>query len=115
MVSSKTNNMTDLEKCQILYDYLRGRKTPEGFRGISALHLSPKASFSIVYVIQEALGLLSDAIEQCNVCKELFDSDCEGVYGGDKVDTDRKTKYHGKHFCDICTPSDIWNKQEECR
>lgn len=95
-----------------LYLFLQGKKLPAGMV-CKTPKLSPNIAFNVIWFLQEHLHILPDTIEQCNCCKELFDSDSEGEYGGDDFDVDRKKKYHGKHFCDNCIPSDLWKNDCE--
>ncbi len=101
-----------LDKCNVLYDFLLGHRLPKGFVGVKMPNLSPQKAFAVIYILQEAIGVLPDSIEQCSSCGNLFDSDNAGTYGGDDSDVERKKKYHGKLFCDDCIPEDLY-KQEE--
>lgn len=56
------------------------------------LKLKPNKAFSIIYLLQEHIPVFPDHIEQCSVCKSLFDSYSAGWY----------SEKSGKHFCDGC-------------
>lgn len=95
-----------------LYSFLLGVKLPEGTE-CKMPKLSAKIAFNVIWFLQEHLHILPDNIEQCSICKELCDCNSDGAYGGDKDDTDRKAKYHGRFFCDNCIPEDLYKKEEE--
>jgi hypothetical protein len=75
--------------------------------------VSTKQAFAVIYFLQKRLHVLPDCIEQCSVCKELFDTDSEGVYGGDEDDDDKKKKHHFKFYCDNCIPDDLYKNRDE--
>lgn len=56
------------------------------------LKFSPKKAFSVIYYPQEHVGVLNDHVEQCYNCKELFDSNNEGLYWESKF----------RHYCNAC-------------
>ena len=60
-------NLTDMERVEKFYDYLR-----------EDLKLSPKKAFHVIYYLQEHLPVFPDQIEQCSVCKSLYDSYSQG-------------------------------------
>ncbi|KKN08142.1 hypothetical protein LCGC14_1059540 [marine sediment metagenome] len=99
------NYISQLDKINILYEYLKGEGMPTG---VSCLmpKLKPKKAFSVIWFLQEILHCLPDNIEQCDDCKDLYDTDSEGHILDDQYDLDGKTlpkKYWG-HWCDNCVP-----------
>jgi hypothetical protein len=54
--------------------------------------ISRKKAFSIIYYLQEDLPVFSDEIEQCCVCKSIFDTGWEGLFWQSK----------GKYYCGAC-------------
>ena len=65
------------------------------------LKLSAKKSFNIIYFLQETISRLdnadlifSDTIEKCTKCKELFDTNSEGLI-------DSESGY-AKFYCGYC-------------
>ena len=92
-----------------LYEYLRGIGLPKGVR-IGLPKLSAKKAFEVIWFLQEVIHVLPDHIEQCRVCKELFDAESEGYILSEEFNIitrrDKKTlpeKYWGK-YCDNCVP-----------
>ena len=64
-----------------LFGFLQG-EVPEGYeiKDSHVPHLSPDQAWTVVWYMQELHYQLSDAIERCDVCGELFDTDSEGAY-----------------------------------
>jgi len=104
----KINRFADYkDKIDILYKYLKGEELPEGVH-CRMPKLSPRKAFSVIWFLQEILHVLPDNIEQCRVCKELFDTDCSGVHIDDQWKHRSNgrtvgTKYWG-HYCSWCCP-----------
>ena len=71
--------------------------------------LSPTKAFNVIWFLQEYLHILPDNIEQCDGCKDLFDTDSEGCcLNEDYINKDTgKTlaKKHWGHWCDGCIPN----------
>ena len=95
MNSHKTADFTlDFEGTKKLYDFLRGK----GNVDIKSLHeavlvdydietrkshlpnLTDEQAFLVIYVLQEAYGIIPFNYEQCSYCGELYDSDKEYDY-----------------------------------
>ncbi|WP_175639107.1 hypothetical protein [Metabacillus schmidteae] len=55
--------------------------------------LTSKQAFSVIYYLQEALGVIPDVYEKCDECDSLFDTDNSGHYNETK----------GKFYCSSCT------------
>jgi hypothetical protein len=64
-----------LEEAREFYGFLRGGDAPDGFVIRAKPRLSANAAFSVLYVLQERYRLIPDTIEQCEACKELYDSE----------------------------------------
>ena len=83
----------DLQWIDEFYQFLQGKVPDEMQCGKgNQPKLSPKKAFTIIWYLQEHLRILPDHIEQCDVCKELFNTWSEGIYWESK----------GKHFCGGC-------------
>lgn len=103
----KNNNFVNYkDKFDVLYDYLRGVKLPDGVH-CKMPKLSANKAFGVIWFLQEIMHCLPDNIEQCKVCKELFDTDSSGYCLDDQYEVNGKAlpkKYWG-HFCgDYCAP-----------
>jgi len=105
------------DKIDILYKYLKGEEVPEGVH-CKKPTLSPDLAFAVIYFLQEIMHVLPDTIEQCDGCKELFDTDSSGwIIDADYIDVDTgetlAEKYWG-HWCDDCVPDiEIEIKQDK--
>ena len=102
---AKDNYITYKEKIDILYRFLMG-DIPEGVI-CKAPKLSPKKAFTVIWFLQEVICCLPDSIEQCDGCKNLFDSESEGYCLDDQYILNGRTlpkKYWG-HWCDSCRPN----------
>ena len=73
---------TNLEQAQDLFDFLQG-KMPEGYNVKHPPQLSAEQAFSVIWFIGEEGLHISDSIERCGVCGDLFDTDLEGIYRED--------------------------------
>ena len=107
----KTKNFQSYkDRINILYEYLIGNGLPDGVH-CSMPKLRPTMAFNIIWLLQEVLHVLPDNIEQCQTCKELYDTDSEGIHLDDQCDLiaesgKKKTmpkKYWG-HYCGACIP-----------
>ena len=95
------------DKIDELYKFLKGEELPAGMQCKMPV-LSPDIAFTVIWFLQEHLHILPDNIEQCDNCKELFDTKSEGQYldGQFKNANTGKTlakKYWG-HWYDDCIP-----------
>jgi len=83
----------DLEWINEFYQFLQG-ESPETIKigKTNQPKLSPKKAFTIIWYLQEHFSVLPDHIEQCSVCKELYDSNNSGIYWESK----------GKFYCGGC-------------
>lgn len=68
-----------LESVSQLYEWLQGGDDPERIHFKTKPKLTADEAFSVIYYLQEELGILPDYYEQCRECKCLYDSYNEGV------------------------------------
>jgi hypothetical protein len=87
------------------FEWLQGKKL-DNFNLEFQPQLTPEQAFTIIYVMQEGLGVLPDNIEMCCQCKELYDSNSEGS----AIDEDTLTEDE-RHFDE----ADFGNYCESCR
>lgn len=94
------------DKIDILYKYLQGLELPEGVH-CRMPKLSGKKAFSVIWFLQEIMHCLPSNIEQCDVCKDLFDTDSSGAHLDDQYELNGKTlpKRYWGHFCEYCIPN----------
>jgi len=95
------------DRIDVLYKYLKGEELPEGVT-CKMPKLSPNEAFSVIWFLQEILHVLPDNIEQCDECKELFDTDCSGYCLDDQYINKNTGKTLAKKYwgdwCDGCVP-----------
>jgi len=95
----KTDNYIGIcEQVSKLYEYLTGEFRPK---------LSQNKAFSLIYYLQETIHCLPDTIEKCDVCGELYNTDCEGFWFDDQYELNGKPlpkKYWGSYCSDSCAP-----------
>lgn len=84
----------DLSKVQELHEFLQGR-VPKGYRVKNPPELDEDTAWTVVWYIQNQHHQYSDAIERCEVCGTIFDSE----RGGRCLDYGDSPH----HFCDDCT------------
>lgn len=91
--NTRERDWTDLEWINEFYHFLQGEipQTLHYNRGHKP-KMSQKKAFAIIYYLQEHYRKFPDNIEQCSVCGDLYDTDCEGLYWETK----------GKFYCDNC-------------
>ena len=97
--------VSELDQVIILYEYLAGGDMPDGVKCWQP-KMSRKHAFTVIWFLQEIIHCLPDHIEQCDGCKDLFDTDYTGFCLDDQYDLDGKTlpkKYWG-NWCDNCAP-----------
>jgi len=90
---NENRNLSDLELVTEFYNFLQG-VVPENI-SIGNGHkpkMSEKKAYSIIWYLQEHFSILPDNIEQCSVCKSLYDHNSEGIHWATK----------GKNFCGAC-------------
>ena len=101
-----------LEEVQELYDFLKGH-LPKEITMKDPPQLSPELAFSIVWFLQEHMGIIPDKFERCSVCNSIYDADDGGIYSGDNLEEMKELNevgYNfkkidvGKHFCGSCSP-----------
>lgn len=102
----------DIEK---LYQFLQGDVPPE----LTLDHppkLTSEEAFSIIYYLQEIMGLLPDRYDRCRECGDLYDSYTEGTTidvdsepmtheddDGNEVTREWAESEYG-NYCDSCRP-----------
>ena len=96
------------DKIDVLYKYLMGIELPDGVH-CRMPKLSANKAFSVIGFLQEIMHCLPDCIEQCDSCKELFDTESSGIIIDDqwKHRSNGRTvgkKYWG-NYCDGCCPN----------
>lgn len=105
----KQNRFIDYrDKIDILYKYLMGIELPDGVH-CKMPKLSANKAFSVIWFLQEEMHCLPDTIEQCKVCKELFDTDSSGVC----LDDQHRYRVSGRtvgqrywgFYCENCIPN----------
>lgn len=118
-----TIKLEDISQEQIadFYEWLQGKNCPKGFNFKRKLNLSEEEAFSIIYYLQECLGVLPDNYERCRECGDIYDSCEEGVCiseitlidGEDgEVEANFPEEMHGM-YCNNCRPDYIdkpWNE-----
>lgn len=84
---------SDLEWVTEFYEFLKGNmpKSIHLGRG-SAMKLTEKKAFAIIWYLQEHFPVFPDTIERCSNCGDLFDTNCSGIHWESK----------GRHYCDGC-------------
>ena len=103
----KVNRFVDYRyRIDELYKFLKGEELPKG-TNCKMPKLSPDMAFTVIWFLQEHLHVLPDNIEQCEGCKDLFDTESSGYYLDDQYELNGKTlpKKHWGHWCDGCVPS----------
>lgn len=73
---------------QEFYDWLQGKTEINRIYFDKSPKLSKKAAFSVIYYLQERLGIIEDNYEMCKKCGNIYDSYNEG----------------DRHYCDNCRP-----------
>ena len=92
------NFVTHTDKVIAFYNYL-----------IKEQNLSNKDAFAVVFYLQETMRVLSDSIEQCEYCKGLYDSDCEGTY------IDKDWEWESLDGRTMVMPKEFWGGyHDEC-
>lgn len=74
---SNARDEIPIEDVEALYSFLQGEVPPELTLDYPP-KLSQKEAFSVIYYLQEIMGLLPDRYEQCCECGNLYDSHEEG-------------------------------------
>lgn len=92
-----------------LFEFLQGKEV-EHFTLKRRPKLTKNQAFTVIYYLQERMGLIPDKYEFCDGCHELFDADYGLCHVDDKEQLKemRKIGYRvtskdiGKTFCDDC-------------
>ena len=108
MEQVKKETEITLEQVKEFFDFLRG-ELPDGMNTIKKdiPKLRDDQAFSIIWYIQEHLGLLPDRFELCHECKQIYDTDYGGIAVDDLRDAKRMgynctRKDKGHTFCSEC-------------
>ena len=110
-----------LEQVEELYDMLRGLDLPEGMAMPNQPQLKPKSAFSVIWFLQEHMGVIPSRYDQCSWCLSPYDSHCDGhsVDGTDEPDewheelgvTKAHLKEHeGNRFCCVYCEMAFWEQ-----
>ena len=83
-----------LDKVTEFYDFLKG-ELPEGIGMPNNPKIEEGQAFIIIWYLQEHFRIIPDCIDRCDVCGNLYDSDCSGNY------TDNPNLKGHHHFCGI--------------
>lgn len=114
-MNSGTINVEDIgiEKVNEFYEWLQGKNCPENIHFEEKLNLTEEQAFSVIYFLQEYLGILPDNYERCRECGCIFDSYEEGTSvnettttvtdAGEEVDANFPEELYGL-YCDDCRP-----------
>ena len=95
------------EVIQEFMDFLTDTELPEGMTLPDPPKLKPSQAFTVIWFLQEHMGVLSPQFEKCQECDVIFDSHSEGFHLSDDYTLDEKTlpeKYWG-HYCNNCVPN----------
>lgn len=71
------------EQVEQFYNWLQGINCPKELHTENKMNLTDDQAFSVIYYLQEILGVLPDKFEKCNDCGCLYDSEAEGTYIGE--------------------------------
>lgn len=97
-----------IEQVEELYKWLQNKKTPEGIKigEGNQPNLSDKQAFTVIWFLQEHLGVIPENYEKCQNCGDLYDTWVEGFSGEYINPKNPKDTKHGM-WCDHCVPNDI--------
>lgn len=93
----------DLEWVEEFYEFLKGNSPDVINDGKPMVKLSPNKAFKIIWYLQEHFAILPDNIEQCSICKDLYDSYSSGY----------TSELKGKCFCDNCFPPFLDEREQK--
>lgn len=103
----------EIEPVRKFYEWLQGGKNPESIDFKTKPKLTAEEAFSVIYYLQEELGILPDCYEQCRECKCLYDSYEEGTSigedstiideEGNEIDGNFSVEMYGL-YCESCRP-----------
>ncbi|MCM1236435.1 MAG: hypothetical protein NC489_40670 [Ruminococcus flavefaciens] len=113
----KDNGDVSIDKVDEFYDWLQGKSCPKNMYFEQKLNLSEEQAFSVIYFLQEYLGVLPDKYERCRKCGRLYDSEKDGVCISEEteifdmekieyVSADFPEEMYGL-YCDNCRPDYI--------
>lgn len=103
---------TTLELVQEFHSWLQGKSCPTDIEFVHSLNLTPEEAFSVIYYLQEELGILPDNYEMCRECKDIYDSDNEWTCineestvfkDGEEIDGNFPEEIYG-FYCDNYRP-----------
>jgi hypothetical protein len=116
------------EQVQELMDMLTGEGLPEGMIMSNQPKLNTGSAFSIIWFLQEHLGVIPDNFEKCSVCNRIYDSYSEGydTCDPDGIELEEEDCYQawgvtreilnknaGKFFCSFECESHFWTNHAE--
>ena len=67
-----------LEQVEQFMRMLTGEWLPEHWTPDNVPKMTQREAFTVVYYLQEVLRVLPNHHDQCGVCGELYDSECDG-------------------------------------
>lgn len=95
---------SDIQWITEFYNFLQG-EIPETIRlgRGNKPKLTPTQANTVIWYLQEHFPLLPDHIEQCDTCKEYYDSYSQGHY----------SELTGKCYCDeSCEPAGLYEREQ---
>jgi len=99
--SQLENGKVALEAVESFYKMLQGDKGEHCLILAHHPRLDAGTAFSIIYYLQEHLGVFPDTYEKCHECEELYDSDDGGyvpIFDGEGKEVG------GNGYCGGCYP-----------
>ena len=98
------DNEKDLQNTKELFDFLQG-EVPEGtiIDPSHVPHLTPDQAWTVIWYLGNKYWQVTDHVERCDVCGELYNSWCEG----DHVDGPNPPY----SFCGNCNDSPLAHSQ----
>lgn len=108
IVSAADDYETDLEKTKKLFAFLQG-DIPDGYK-IAKSHrpkLTAEQAWTVIWYLGNQYWQVTDFIERCGVCGDLFDREREG----ECLDFGRAPH----HFCDTCSSGELAEKKRRSR
>ncbi len=72
------NDKTTLKQVEKFMSLLTGKYLPKHWTTDNVPKMTQREAFTVVYYLQEFLRVLPDRYEQCCICMEMYDSECDG-------------------------------------
>lgn len=93
--NNENKDWTDEKWIVEFFNFLQG-DIPEGISlGEGKLELSKDQAYNVLWYLREHFPILPDFFCQCDVCKEIYNSDNSGYYS-------EKGNDFGNSFCNAC-------------